>query len=87
MLLHNNRVITPSPCEPFVSTNEYTALYWTNLGLALSEQQLHALLDELGVRDELERHRRPVPSAEDALRVVHGHYSHRLSHRLQSPSK
>lgn len=56
------------------------------LRLALSEQELHALLNELGVRDELERDGGAITSTKDALRVVHGYDSYRLTHSLSSHS-
>ena len=55
-----------------------------HLGLALPEEELHALLDELGPRYELKRDGGTIPSTQNALRVIHGHYSHCLAHSLRS---
>ena len=52
------------------------------LRLPLPEQELHTLLQELWVRDELEGHSGAVPGAEHALGMVHVDDAHRLSDSL-----
>lgn len=53
-----------------------------HLSLSLSEQQLHPLFHELGVRNELELHCCSVTCAQYALRVVHPDYPNGLSDSL-----
>lgn len=56
-----------------------------DLRFPLAKQQLHTLLDVLGMRDEFKFNFRTISSAQNTLWVIHLNHANCLSHSLKIP--